>query len=92
MFGDYGGTDVFIVDKAKASILDSFLSFDPVMSPDQRWIVYQKTFPLHGVEATEEYLIYDLTKSPAQNRPDGDTTNHEDVGTTIYPPGMKNLP
>ena len=91
VFGYYGGTGVFIVDRAKASVVDTFASSDPVMSPDQRWIVYVKMYPLHGVEGTDEYLIYDLTKSPAQNRPDGDVKNATDVGAVIFPPGQKNL-
>jgi hypothetical protein len=41
---------------------------------------------------TDEILIYDLTKSPAQNRPDGDVSNYTDVGAAIFPVGFENLP
>jgi hypothetical protein len=87
---DSGAAHVVIADLAKDAV-DSFLSYWPVLSPDQRWIVYQKMYPLHGVEGSAEYLIYDLSKSAAQNRPDGDVSNEADVGAVIFPPGQKNV-
>jgi hypothetical protein len=72
-------------------VVDEFAAYRPVLSPDQRWIAYVKIYPLHGTEATDEYLIYDLTKSPVQNRPVGDVNNSADVGAVIFPPGQKNL-
>jgi hypothetical protein len=91
VLGDFGGTDVFIIDTKSASLVDSFPAYLPVLSPDQRWIVYRKFYPLHGVEASDELLIYDLSKSPAQNRPAG-TGGVADVGRLLFPPGQDDLP
>ncbi len=92
IFGEFGGTDVFIIDTAKASLVDSFPTYFPVMSPDQRWIVYRKFYPTHGVEASDELLIYDLTKTPAQNRPGGNSNSPTDVGRLLFPPGQSDIP
>jgi len=65
------------------------------MSPDQRWIVYRKAYPSQGTElpVSQEYLLYDLSKSPAQNRAPGVALDDNgDVGAPIYPLGQKNLP
>jgi hypothetical protein len=90
VFDGSGATEVVVVDPATDSV-DAFVSYWPVISPDQRWIVYQKMYPLHGVRGSSEYLVYDLRKSAAQNRPDGDVSNDTDVGTVIFPPGQKNV-
>jgi hypothetical protein len=92
VFGDYGGTAVYIAERTKPSVVDSFAAYHPVISPDQRWIAYVKAYPLHGVEGSDEYMIYDLTKTPAQNRPDGDANNSTDVGRVVFPPGHENFP
>lgn len=95
VFGDMrGAVAVHIVDRTKASVVDSFWVFSPemapaVMSPDQRWIVYQKSRPLHGVAATDELLVYDLTKTPPQNRLGDDLAG---VGRLIFPPGQNGVP
>ena len=89
VFGDYGATEVFIVDPSKKALVDSFSAWYPVISPNQRWIAFVKAFPLHGVNGSDQYLLYDLTKSPAENRPDG---NVSDLGRVIFPPGHENYP
>ena len=63
------------------------------MSPNQRWLVYRKFYPRHtDLPVSEEYLLYDLTKSPTQNRlPDVPLTDHDNVGIAIFPLGQKNL-
>jgi hypothetical protein len=91
VFGGLGATETLIVDPAKPAVVDDFFLWQPVISPDRRWIVYDKMSPAHGVEATSEELIYDLSKSPAQNRPDGDLTNTADVGAVLFPPGQQNV-
>lgn len=92
VFGDMGGTEVYIVDPTKASVLDSFMAYRPVMSPNQRWIAFIKFYPLHGVQGSDEIMLYDLSKTPAQNRPDGDVKETIDVGNLIFPPGHQNFP
>jgi hypothetical protein len=92
VFGDYGGTDVFIIDPAKKTIVDSFAAWHPVISPNQRWIAFVKIFPLHGVDGSDQYMLYDLAKPPAENRPDGNAKDRIDVGRVIFPPGHENFP
>ena len=88
VFGDIrGASAVYVVDKATASGLDFFYAFRPVMSPDQRWIAYGKFFPLHGVEGSDQLMIYDLRKTPKQNRP---IDAPDEVGMAVFPPGHQN--
>lgn len=85
--GTYNGTNINIIDVGKTRILDSFDGFDPRMSPDQRWIAYRKFYPIHTEEEpSEEYLLYDLTRSAIQNRPPSvgsDDSVH--VGLPVFP-------
>jgi len=93
VFGGLGATEILIVDPAKGTVVDDFFVWRPVISPDQRWIVYEKMYPAHGApDPSSEDLMYDLSKSAAQNRPGGDLANTSDVGAVIFPPGQKNLP
>jgi hypothetical protein len=85
-------TNVYMVDWAKAVQLDSFTAYNTVLSPDQRWIAYAKFYPAQ-VEGSSEYMIYDLAKTPEQNRPAGvEPTDTENVGRVIFPPGHQNFP
>jgi len=93
VFGDMGGAvAVNIVDKTKASVVDLFWAYYPVISPNQRWIAYLKFYPLHGVEGSNQRMIYDLTRTPTQNRPDEEPNDTIDVGRVIFPPGHQNFP
>jgi hypothetical protein len=84
-------TNVHVVDRAKAAQLDSFSAYDPVLSPDQRWIAYVK-FGDPRVEGSSEYMIYDLSKTSQQNRPpDVGPTDTINVGRVIFPPGHQNF-
>jgi hypothetical protein len=80
VFGSVGYElkNINIIDSAKAALLDSFDGFTPAMSPNQRWLVYRKFYPFHTeLPVSEEYLLYDLSKTPAQNRPSGITLSEE---------------
>lgn len=90
--GTYNSSNIIVVDNKTASLVDAFYGFDPLMSGDQRWIVYRKFYPIHTEEPTsEEYLLYDLTKTPAEQRPPGMPRNDDtDVGTPIFPLGATN--
>ncbi len=93
-FAEKGGLgEVYLINRADGSLLDYLWGFDPVMSPNQRWLVYRKFYPARTeLPVSEEYLLYDLTKSPAQNRPPGvDLSDYADVGSAIFPVGQKNL-
>jgi len=94
VFGDtYNGMNMLILDIGKPAAMDAFSGFEPVMSPDRRWVVYRKFYPRHhDASISEEYLIYDLTKTAAQNRPpEISLTNSGNVGRPIFPPGRTNL-
>jgi hypothetical protein len=93
----HNGTSVTIVDIEKGAVVDKFSAHDPQISPDQRRIAYKKFYYTSSeLPTSDEYLMYDLTKSPAQNRPGADLTDPwskaVDVGTVIFPPGLKNIP
>lgn len=83
------GTNVYVVDPTKAVLLDSFTTYSPVLSPDQHWIAYAKFYPIR-VEGSSEYMIYDLTSTPTENRPPG-VGGPIDVGRVIFPPGHENF-
>jgi hypothetical protein len=90
VFGEtYNSTNMLIVDVQKGAMVDHFQGFDPAMSPDQRWIAFRKFYPRHhDLPLSEEYLLYDLSKNPSQNRAPGiDLTDWETVGRTIFPVG-----
>lgn len=98
VFGNSGayGTNISIVDTQKAALVDTFLVYDPILSPNKRWLVYRKFFPRQtDLPPSDEYLLYDLSRSPAQNRPSEPFSLDRldtDVGTPIYPVGWKNEP
>jgi hypothetical protein len=92
VFGDFGGTEVLIVDPAKKTLDDSFAAYHPVISPDRRWIAFVKMYPLHGVDGSDQYMLYDLAKPAAANRPDGNAKDTTEVGRVIFPPGHENFP
>jgi hypothetical protein len=84
--------EVDLIDSAKALLLDSIWGFAPAMSPDQKWLVYRKFYPRRTeLPVSEEYLLYDLSKSPTQNRPLGIAADNPlSVGRVIFPPGQDN--
>lgn len=94
VFGNAGKglKNINIIDTAKPALLDSFYGYRPAMSPNQRWLVYGKFYPQHTeLPASDEYLLYDLTKSPSQNRPPGiELDDDMNVGKPIFPLGQKN--
>ena len=88
-----GASGIYVLDVVTHSLVDSFAGYDPVMSPDQRWIASRKAYPAHFMElsVSEEYLLYDLSKSPSQNRAEGVALEDEgNVGIPVFPPGRKN--
>jgi hypothetical protein len=94
IFGKMMTGDSFsIVDPTKPVLLDTVLAYDPHLSPDRRWIVFRKFYPRQSDDPpSDEYLRYDLSRSPAENRaPDDTTADTFNVGTAIFPVGWKNL-
>jgi len=79
---------------AHASIVDSLWVYHPVISPNQRWIAFTKWYPYY-VQGSGEIMLYDLSKTPAQNQPPADSVHPNDpkidAGTIIFPPGHENF-
>ncbi|MBZ5585000.1 MAG: hypothetical protein LAQ30_22875 [Acidobacteriia bacterium] len=84
--GRTGATDVVIAaSRPRWSMVDEFLTYDPVRSPDGRWIVYRKFYPATAARnVSEEYRIYDLSKSRDKNR-SHDAEGNVVAGSLIYP-------
>jgi len=81
-----------VVDPVKQALIDRFYCYEPVLSPNKRFLVFVKFFPAHFVEGvTYQYLLYDLKKSPEANRPKNTTVSDpENVGRPLYPLSAKN--
>jgi hypothetical protein len=84
--------NIEILKLPDGSLLDSFYGFDPLVAPNQRWLVRRKFYPAQAVTA-EEYLIYDLSQDWAHNRSPGVGRDDMDVvGKVIYPAVKDNEP
>jgi hypothetical protein len=80
------GYDVNIVHLTHMQVADSFLAYDPVMSPDRRWLASRHFYPPQSeVLASEEYLLYDLGASAAQNRHNVTPYTTDAQGWAMYP-------
>lgn len=87
MFNSSGDV-VAVVNLATLSIDDEFLGYGVAPSPDGRYLAFVRFFPAHGIEGVEHRVrLYDLTESPAQNRPIHSPLEGPEfeVGTPIYP-------
>ncbi len=86
------GSEIAVIDILSARQIDKFLCYGPRVSPDGRYIAFVKFYPSHFAEGTEDhYMLYDLDKSPRNNRPPvaaGD--DWQTVGICIYPTGIGN--
>ena len=84
--------EVVIVSMQSNSIIDRFTCYIPAVSPNGEYVAFIKFYPMHFSEGVEDhYMIYDLTKDPAQNRPKGiSVDNWLIVGNAVYPPGIGN--
>ena len=85
--------EIVLLNTRAFSAADRFFAYSPSVSPDNRLIAFVTFYPPHFVEGTDDrYLIYDLGRTPEENRPKGiDTSNHTDVGFPLLP-GEDNRP
>jgi hypothetical protein len=85
---------VTIVDTRTWRPIDSFFCFRPAISPDKRFLVFEKVYPAHfQANISSLYLIYDIKATPEANRNQGILVeNRTDVGRPIFPPGAQNMP
>jgi len=86
VFGAHDGYTVHIVELRSGTVVDSFPSYSPVMSPDGRWLAMrvfhatQTEFPV-----SEQYTLYDLTRSAQSNRHGSSPYTSEIPGEAVYP-------
>lgn len=81
-----------IIELPSGRLVDQFPCFDPIISPDHRFLAFIKSFPGHPgpVAVSNEYLVYDLTKGASYNRPGFKSGVTYDLGWPVYPPGATN--
>lgn len=94
IFGFNGvGYEISIVDLKRGEVSDSFLAYDPAMSPNQRWIAYRNFVPPQSeVQFSEEYLLYDLEISASGNRHSVTQATNDIAGWAMYPTFPGNAP
>lgn len=83
-------TGIHIVDAKRNELVDEFWCYEPVLSPSKRFWIYEKFYPPYGLpaERTSVVLLYDMEKSPLENRlpVEGYTEwPKEQVGLPVYP-------
>jgi hypothetical protein len=93
VFGWHGGYSVYIIDQSKGTVVDSFTSYSPIMSPDHRWLAMRRFYaPQSDFVVSEQYLLYDLAGGRDSNRdPVGGHTSWA-PGREIYPVVTNNAP
>lgn len=78
------GYGVWILSERDGTILDTMGSRDPRLSPDGRWLIYRERYPTRSAGPFEQYLLYDLARSPAENRLAGSGSRYP-PGRLVYP-------
>jgi hypothetical protein len=85
-FGLYVGYDANIVDLVRGAVVDYLVAYDPIISPDHRWIASRRFQPPRSeITVSEEYLLYDLNAGPASNRHNVTPYATDAVGWAMYP-------
>ena len=66
---DCGGTctGFLIVDLKQAKVIDNIGAVDITISPNGRFILYDRGFPPHDTDYENVYQLYDTLKSPLEN-------------------------
>ncbi len=82
---------IVTVEVSSGRIIDKVLCYSPSVSPAGRYVAFVKFFPAHGLSSAEDhYALYDVSLTPAQNRPTKKPLNDATVGKIVYPPGLGN--
>jgi hypothetical protein len=90
---DEDGPHVWILSQIDGKVLDHIGSRDPVVSPNQHWLVYRKFYPPRVEIVTESYLLYDLTKDAAGNRLRNEEPGYPvRPGRQVYPVTAHHIP
>jgi hypothetical protein len=86
----HGASQVTIFKVNDGTVRDSFIAFDPVVSPDGRFIAFIEWFLSDSASFPDGSLpdlhamLYDMTKSALANRPAGAPANDFDAGFNVY--------
>jgi hypothetical protein len=82
-----------VLELPSGRVVDHFMCFMPAVSPSHHFLAFLKSFPGHPGPAmiSAEYLVYDLTRSPDDNRPRL-SSGISDAGWPVYPLGATNAP
>lgn len=86
LLGDAGGRDtVVVVNLASGTLDDVFRAYSPAISPNRRWVIFRRFYPLQGVpDPSDQYMLYDLRKPSSENRVT-DAVGLGAPGVEIYP-------
>jgi len=81
---------IYVVECETHKVVDMFWCYDPVLAPLNRFWVYEKFYPYHGLKSiqTTVVLVYDMERTTLENRvPVKDYTEWPkvQVGLPIYP-------
>jgi hypothetical protein len=85
-------SQIVVIDLVSRSISDKFSCYLPMISPNADYVAFIKFYPTHFAEGIEDrYMIYDLRRDAAYNRPPGTRRgNWQLVGQCVYPVGCRN--
>lgn len=74
------------MDARKPALLDSFYAYTPTLSPDRRWLIFRRFYPSHGVNASEQYFLYDAESERERGIDRGNDVSIADpAGILVYP-------
>ena len=84
--------EVGILDTAADKVIDRIECYNPAVSPEGRYVAFTKFYGPHSTPLPDDHdMIYNVVRSPAENRPRGITTDDKDnVGFALYPWGIGN--
>ena len=87
IFGSAAGAyNIVVFDEAHRKVTYSFYAYDPKLSPDQRWIISRLFYPPQSeVGFSEEYVLYDLSKSAKKNSTAATDQVASEAERVIYP-------
>jgi hypothetical protein len=84
-----------VLDFSTRTAIDQFLLYRPSLSDDRRYLSFMRFFPPHGdPNVSSQYMVYDLTALPTQNRVSGNLNPQdlENVGIPYFPANGTNVP
>jgi hypothetical protein len=81
-----------VVELPSGKVEDHFWCFLPMLSPHHRFLAFVKEFPPRPGPAviSDEYVVYDLTRTAEYNRPHFKPGVSYSPGWPVYPPGATN--